>query len=93
MNTIIATLEPDIDGTLHLPLPPELRHGKIEIQATLRAVGETAAKATLATPEMVAQRKTALHELRQLGGLSDVIPDPLAWQRELRKDRPLPGRE
>jgi len=28
MNTITAILEPDADGTLHLPLPPELRHGK-----------------------------------------------------------------
>ncbi|MCI0746785.1 MAG: DUF2281 domain-containing protein [Verrucomicrobia subdivision 3 bacterium] len=36
MSTINAILEPDADGTLHLPLPPELRHVKIEIIATLR---------------------------------------------------------
>jgi hypothetical protein len=35
----------------------------------------------------------ALKELRKLGGLRGAIPDPVAWQRELRKDRPLPGRE
>ena len=35
----------------------------------------------------------ALEELAQMGGLGDIIPDPVAWQREIRKDRVLPGRE
>ncbi|HWE01207.1 MAG TPA: DUF2281 domain-containing protein [Tepidisphaeraceae bacterium] len=35
MSTIKATMEPDPDGTLHLPLPPELRHGPINVTATL----------------------------------------------------------
>ena len=26
-------------------------------------------------------------------GTFDGIEDPVAWQREIRKDRPLPGRE
>ena len=47
----------------------------------------------MATPEMVARRKEALRELRGLGGLRGVIPDPVAWQREMRQDRPLPGRD
>lgn len=93
MNTIIATLEPDSDGTLHVPLPPELRLGKVVIEATLRAEGEVMPKAKIATPEMMAQRKAALQELRALGGLRDVIPDPVAWQKEQRQDRTLPGRE
>ncbi|MBM3888980.1 MAG: type II toxin-antitoxin system prevent-host-death family antitoxin [Verrucomicrobia bacterium] len=46
-----------------------------------------------ATPEMLRARKQALHELRALGGLRDIIADPAAWQREIRQDRPLPGRE
>jgi hypothetical protein len=37
-----------------------------------------------ATEEMLLNRKTALTELRGLGGLSDVIPDPIAWQRDMR---------
>jgi len=41
MNTITAILEADADGTLHLPLPAELRHGKIEVTATLKAATET----------------------------------------------------
>ena len=32
MSTITAILEPDADGTLHLPLPEELRHGKVKAQ-------------------------------------------------------------
>jgi hypothetical protein len=36
VSTINAILEPDADGTLHLPLPPELRHVKIEVTATLK---------------------------------------------------------
>jgi len=35
MSTIKAILEADADGTLHLPLPPELRQGKVEVNATL----------------------------------------------------------
>ena len=27
------------------------------------------------------------------GGSGLSIPDPLAWQREIRSDRPLPGRD
>ncbi len=43
MSTITAILEPAADGTLHLPLPEELRHGKVEIVATLRAAPASAA--------------------------------------------------
>jgi hypothetical protein len=35
MRTITAILEADEDGTLHLPVPAELRQGKIEVTATL----------------------------------------------------------
>ena len=35
MGTITAILEPDADGSLHLPLPADLRYGKIKVAATL----------------------------------------------------------
>ena len=93
MSTITAILEADSDGTLHLPLPAELRRGKIEITATLTAaVGEPHSRRR-ATPEMIARRKAALRELRGLGGLRDVIPNPGEWQREIREDRPLERRD
>ena len=93
MSTITAILEADADGTLHLPLPAELRHGKVEVTATLKAASATSSTVPRATPEMVARRKVALRGLRELGGLRDVIPDPVAWQREMRQDQPLPGRD
>lgn len=33
-----------------------------------------------------------LRELQAMGAYKS-IKDPVAWQREIRKDRPLPGRE
>ena len=38
MSTITAILEPDADGSLRLPLPPELRHTSVKVTATLEAV-------------------------------------------------------
>ena len=48
------------------------------------------------TPEEHAARLadavSALEELAMAGGIAS-IPDPSAWQRDIREDRPLPGRE
>lgn len=105
MNTITAILQPDADGTLHLPLPPELRHVKIKVEAKLEAAGADGGAANLthsegkpkrqkpiATPEMIQQRMAALARLRELNPYRE-ISDPVAWQREIREERPLPGRE
>jgi hypothetical protein len=89
MSTITAILEADADGTLHLPVPQNLRHGKVKVVATLETESETVASGGETKPGTPLQ---ALKELRKLGGLRHVIPDPVAWQREQRKERPLPGR-
>jgi hypothetical protein len=34
-----------------------------------------------------------LKEIADRGNMIKIIPDPVAWQREIRKDRPLLGRE
>lgn len=34
----------------------------------------------------------ALERIAENGGILSIV-DPVAWQREIRKDRPLPGRE
>jgi hypothetical protein len=93
VNKITAILEVDADGTLHLPLPAEFRHGKVEVTATLRLANRTSPTIPRAEPDQIARRKTALRELRNLGGLNDVVPDPMEWQREMRHERPLPGRD
>lgn len=87
MSTITAVLEPDADGNLHLPVPAELRHGKVRVVATLQSEPDVIPGETRETP------LAALKELRKLGGLRDLIPDPVAWQRAQRKERPLPGRD
>ena len=93
MNRITAILEADADGTLHLPVPPELRRGKVEVTATLKPVDSALCAPPTAPAEMVERRKAAIRRLRDMGGLRNAIPDPVAWQRELRTDRPLPGRD
>lgn len=35
----------------------------------------------------------AVQDLQASGGAYHDIKDPVAWQREIRKDRPLPGRD
>jgi len=85
MSKITAILEADADGTLHLPLPPELRNAKVRVTATLEAAPETSTEEKRTPLE-------ALKELRKLGTFKD-IDDPVAWQRAQRRDRPLPGRD
>ena len=49
VSTITVILEPHADGTLHLPVPAELRHQAIKVRAELEAAGPlgTRAKAGL----------------------------------------------
>ena len=49
MSTITAILEPDTDGCLHLPVPEEMRGGKVKVIASLETVaaGEPADHARL----------------------------------------------
>ena len=95
MSTITAILEPDADGTLHLPLPPDAPRGKVKVTATVEPVPARETAVREAAPEGTAAGTPldALKELRKLGGLRHVIPDPVAWQREQRRERPLPGRD
>ncbi len=48
----------------------------------------------LPRPEPKQSREKILEAIRQLQkvGAYKNIKDPIAWQREIRKDRPLPGR-
>lgn len=87
MSTITAILEPDADGTLHLPLPPDMPRGKVKVTVTVEAVGDDAD-----WPVRRERALAAFQRLRARGGIKS-IPDPVAWQREQRQDRSLPGRE
>jgi len=99
MNTIRTEVEITTDGSLKLlsPLPAWLKPGRAQIMVLVEDDSEQPVKPKKqmppATPEMLAARKKAYAELRAMGGLSDVIPDPVAWQREIREDVVLPGRD
>ncbi|MFM8719812.1 MAG: hypothetical protein ACKOKC_16060 [Chthoniobacterales bacterium] len=76
MSTITAVLEPDLDGTLHLPVPAEMRSTKIKVTATLESIAERPSQA---------EAMAALQALSRLGTFRH-IKDPVAWQRETRED-------
>ena len=84
MSTITAILEADADGTLHLPL--ELRKSKLRVTATIQAVRDPGGLPTQK------DALAALRKLRELGTFKQIT-DPMAWQREIRRDRPQPGRD
>jgi hypothetical protein len=90
MSTITAILEPDADGTLHLPLPAELRHGKVKVEAKLESVpGERSDEAEAARQRRLLE---IMDRIRARNPFKD-IKDPVAWQREMREDVKLPGRD
>jgi hypothetical protein len=80
MNSIRATLEPNADGTLHLPLPTELRQGKLKVVATVE-LAEPAAKE--ATTLSSGDRVPDLHPDAMQPGpdFDDPLPDEF-WQGE-----------
>lgn len=82
MSTIQVILDADADGSVHLPLPAELRQGKVMVIATLTRVAESA------------PTNRAIDSLRKIaarGGLQGIT-DPMRWQQDIRADRALPGR-
>ena len=90
MSTITAILEADQDGTLHLPLPAELRRGRVRVEAKLEQAsseGEDAAETRRQ------QRLFEIMERIRARNPFKAIPDPVAWQREMREDVRLPGRD
>ena len=66
--------------------------GKPEAPQELEVSVKTPIKRWKSEAERKAILTDALTTLRKSGVFSD-IKDPVAWQREIRKDRPLPGRD
>lgn len=90
MNTITAILEADADGTLHLPVPVELRHGKIKVEAKLEPASGEGSDA--AEAERQRRLLAIMERIRARDPFKD-IKDPVAFQREMREDVKLPGRD
>ena len=94
MKTLETEIEIGADGSVKLlsPLPAWLKPGRAHVLMTVESVEEQPKRRKLtASAEMIARRVTALEEIRQLNPYRDIT-DPVEWQREMREDRPLPGR-
>jgi hypothetical protein len=97
MNTLETDIEIRADGSVKLlvPLPAWLRPGRARILMTVASVQAQdlpQRQKLTATPEMIARREAALEEIRRLNPYRDIT-DPVAWQREIREDSLLPGRD
>ncbi len=97
MHTLETDVEVSADGSLKLlsPLPEWLKPGRAHVLLSVPNEASPKLKRVIpiATPEVLARRAAAFEAIRAMGGLKDVIPDPVAWQREIREDVVLPGRE
>jgi hypothetical protein len=97
MNTLETDANIAADGTIQLlsPLPPWLKPGRrLVILAIPEAVARVVSRPVpKVSPESLAVRQEALDRLKAEGGLSSVITDVSAWQRDMRQDTVLPGRE
>ena len=70
----------------------EWLNGKPEAPQELEVSVKTPIKRWKSEAERKAALRDALDKLAKSGAFAD-IEDPVAWQREIRKDRPLPGRD
>ena len=96
MNTLETDIEISADGSVRVlsPLPIWLKPGRVHALLTVadEADAKLGRQKLIASPEMLAQRKAALEEVRKLDPYRE-IQNPTAWQREVRQDRPLPYRD
>ena len=97
MRTLETDIEIGADGRVKLlaPLPAWLKPGRAHVLMTVESAhgqNPPQRQKLTATPEMIARRAAALEKIRKLNPYRDIT-DPAAWQREIREDRPLPGRD
>ena len=86
----MGTLKEQIIDNLDT-LPETVQAEILDFVEFLKAKIERNSQSTSSEPNGVAMAKI-MEKMAARNALSD-IKDPSAWQREIRKDRPLPGRE
>jgi len=87
MATITQQIREDIDS-----LPPEMQE---EAWDFVRFLKSKLPKRKLKPKENIPNGTQLAQLMEEAAGknLFSRIKDPVAWQREIRRDRPLPGRE
>ncbi len=84
------TLMEQIEKQLSV-LPPEKQSEVLDFITFLQERARSAQPAS-SEAERGKRIKAALQTLADLNTFADIT-DPVEWQRQIRKDRPLPGRE
>ena len=84
MSSITAVLDACPDGTLHLPLPPDLRGIRVRVEAKLEAASSAAKRPV--------ELRAIMQKIRDRNPFRGVS-DPVAWQRAAREDVRVPGRD
>ena len=84
------TLLEQIEKQLNI-LPPEKQNEVLDFITFLQQRAQSA-RSVSADDERRKRLKKAFETLAEMGTFADIT-DPVEWQRQIRKDRPLPGRE
>ena len=75
------------DHRVQVELPDDFLVGE-EVEVVVTAVSSAEKER-----QNIALALAILRRIAERGTLAKAIPDPVAWQREIRQDRPLPGRD
>jgi hypothetical protein len=86
MHTLETDIEVSADGSL--------KPGRVHVMLSVTDDAAPKPKRVIptATPEMLAKRAAAFEVVWKLNPYREIT-DPVAWQREIREDVILPGRE
>lgn len=87
MSTITAVLEAHPDGSLHLPLPSELKGGRIRVVAQLEAVPADATAVRIARDAADWWEKIATLPADEAGAFADDIEAGRAAMNRVPDDR------
>ncbi len=78
VSTITAILEPDVDGTLHLPLPADMRSSKVKVVATLEAAEDSHANPAAKLKELLASGRKS-NGAGATARIAEVYQDRETW--------------
>jgi|688.fasta_scaffold275482_2 hypothetical protein len=81
MSTITAILEPDVDGTLHLPLPADMRSSKVKVVATLEAAEDGHANPAAKLKELLASGRRS-NGAGATARIDEVYQDRETWRAQ-----------
>lgn len=74
-------------------LPPEMQEEALDFVRFLKSKQKRATRQMPEHEPNGTKLARLMEEIAKRGTAFKEIEDPGAWQREIRKDRPLPGRE